>query len=399
VGISGSIAAVELPRIIREIIRHGADVQAVMSAEATRLVTEESIEFATGHPPILQLSGAVEHVSLLGEGEGQADLLLIAPATANTISKIAHGIDDTPVTSFASVALGAGVPLLLAPAMHVHMGENPAIRENLDQLRAWGVQVIQPQQAEGEEKLAAPEEIAAAVLHRLARPPWVGRRVLVIGGASRESVDEVRSLTNESSGATGIALATQAYFRGAETQIWLGAVSVPIPSFLRPERWRGIMDLRALLRHQIKQLARFDAIFVPAAISDFTVDRRSGKISSDVHPELTLRLRRAPKVLSELRKLAGKKPRIVGFKLEAGLSSKELARAAEMLLRDNHLDYVAANDQSAMGGQETNLQVIRRTGRSHFLRGSKEEVAGKLLDDIGRELITRASEVPSSEHA
>src|SRR5271169_1039751 len=148
IGISGSIAAVEVPRIARELIRHGAEVRAVMSAEATRIITPEAIQFATGHPPVLQLSGDVEHVQLLGPGEGRADLLLIAPATANTLSKIAHGIDDTPVTTFASVALGGGVPVLIAPAMHAHMGQNPAIRENLARLRSWGVQVVAPQSAE-----------------------------------------------------------------------------------------------------------------------------------------------------------------------------------------------------------------------------------------------------------
>ena len=114
VGISGSIAAIEIPKIVRELIRHGAEVRAVMSPEAARLVTPEAVEFATGHPPILKLSGGVEHVTLLGPGEGQADLYLIAPATANTIAKIAHGIDDTPVTSCASVALGSRVPIVVA---------------------------------------------------------------------------------------------------------------------------------------------------------------------------------------------------------------------------------------------------------------------------------------------
>jgi phosphopantothenoylcysteine decarboxylase / phosphopantothenate---cysteine ligase len=166
VGVSGSIAAVEVPKIIRELIRHGADVRAVMSPEATRIITAEAIEFATGHPAVVQLTGNVEHVTFLGPGEDQADLYLIAPATANTLSKIAHGIDDTPVTSCASVALGGGVPMLVAPAMHAHMGQNPAVRESLDKLRGWGVGVITGAATEGEEKIASPEEVAAAVLHR-----------------------------------------------------------------------------------------------------------------------------------------------------------------------------------------------------------------------------------------
>ncbi|HEV2429865.1 MAG TPA: flavoprotein, partial [Thermoplasmata archaeon] len=164
--VSGSIAAIEAPKIARELIRHGADVRAVMSPDATRIVTPEALTFATGHPTVVELTGGVEHVTLLGPGEGRADLLLVAPATANTLAKIAHGIDDTAVTSFASVALGGGVPVLVAPAMHGDMGRNPAIRESLDRLRAWGVEVVPPKMEEGEAKLAGPEEVAAAVLRR-----------------------------------------------------------------------------------------------------------------------------------------------------------------------------------------------------------------------------------------
>ncbi|EQD48900.1 bifunctional phosphopantothenoylcysteine decarboxylase/phosphopantothenate synthase, partial [mine drainage metagenome] len=233
IGVSGSIAAVEVVKIVRELLRHGADVRAVMSPEATRIITPESLEFATGHPPILQLSGSVEHVSLLGPGEGRADLYLIAPATANTLGKIAHGIDDTPVTTFASVALGGGVPLLVAPAMHAHMGKSPAVTENLALLQRWGVEVIAPQAAEGEEKLASPEEVAAAVLRRLSDSAWSGRTVTVIGGGSREPIDSVRSITNESTGDTAVALASQAHLRGARVELWLGAHTARVPPYLR----------------------------------------------------------------------------------------------------------------------------------------------------------------------
>ncbi|EQD41496.1 phosphopantothenoylcysteine decarboxylase/phosphopantothenate/cysteine ligase, partial [mine drainage metagenome] len=174
--------------------------------------TPEAVQFATGRPPITRLTGDVEHVSLLGPGAGRVDLFLVAPATANTLSKIAHGIDDTPVTSCASVALGGGVPILVAPAMHAQMAENPALRENLDRLRRWGIGVISGAVVEGEAKIAGPEEIAAAVLHRLGHGPWRGRRVVVIGGAAREPIDAVRSITNESSGASAVALATQAFY-------------------------------------------------------------------------------------------------------------------------------------------------------------------------------------------
>ena len=392
VGVSGSIAAVEVPKIIRELIRHGAEVRAVMSGEAVRIVTPEALEFATGHPPVTQLTGNVEHVTLLGPGDDRADLYLIAPATANTISKIAHGIDDTPVTSCASVALGGGVPMLVAPAMHAHMARNPAVEESLAKLRAWGVGVISGAAVEGEEKIATPEGIAAAVLHRIARGPWAGRSVVVIGGASREPLDSVRSLSNGSSGASALALATQAHFRGANVSLWLGALEVAVPSYLAPTRWGSVEDLLALARKERQLLARADAVIVPAALSDYTIERRPGKISSRENATLSLTLRRAPKVLPELRALAPPPARLVAFKLLAGEGPDRLEAEGRRLREETGADWVVANDAATMGSPVTEALVLDPKGDRHWIRGPKPEFAGRLLDELGRELTTlRAS--------
>jgi phosphopantothenoylcysteine decarboxylase/phosphopantothenate--cysteine ligase len=354
-----------------------------MSPEASRLVTEESVAFATGHRPVVQLTGDVEHVNLLGPGEGQADLLLIAPATANTIAKIAHGIDDTPVTSCASVALGGGVPILMAPAMHAHMNQNPANRENIARLESWGVGFITPQRAEGEEKLATPDEVAAAVLHRLGRGPWAGRRLIVVGGASREPIDEVRSITNESSGETAVALATQAHHRGAAVELWAGALQVPVPSYLPVRRWTSVGSLLDLANVEAERLADADAVMVPAALSDFTLEMRAGKISSRESKTLRLELARAPKVLPELRRLAPPPTMLVAFKLEAGKGTAALAASGRSLLREGRLDVVVANDRAALGRPTTEIHVLRARGPARVLQGPKAEVTGELLDLLG----------------
>ncbi|MGI0131828.1 MAG: bifunctional phosphopantothenoylcysteine decarboxylase/phosphopantothenate--cysteine ligase CoaBC [Thermoplasmata archaeon] len=395
VGISGSIAAIEVPRIVRELIRHGARVRAVMSPEATRIVTVEAVTFATGAAPITRLTGDVEHVTLLGPGEGRADLLLLAPATANTISKIAHGIDDTPVTSCASVALGGGVPILIAPAMHAHMGLNPAVQENLEKLRSWGVGVIDPIAAEGEEKIASPEQVAAAVLHRLARGPWKDRRVIVIGGASREKIDDVRSVTNESSGETAVALANQAHFRGAVVALWAGGMRVPVPEYLPVERWSSVADLERLARRRASDLRAADAVVVPAALSDFTLRAHEGKLDSRASASLRIDLVRAPKILPLLRRFAARPTLLVGFKLEARRSSSELEASARRLLEENDLDEVVANDRASMGSSETEALVVSRAGDRHWVRGKKSEVAGKLLDDLARALAHRPASRPA----
>jgi len=379
VGVSGSIAAVEVVKVIRELLRHGAEVRAVMSPEATRIITPEALEFATGHPPILQLSGAVEHVSLLGPGEGRADLYLIAPATANTLGKIAHGIDDTPVTTFASVALGGGVPVLVAPAMHAHMGRNPAVTENLALLQKWGVGVIAPRAQEGEDKLASPEEIAAEVLRRLADSPWAGRRVTVIGGGSRESIDSVRSIANESTGETAVALAVQAHLRGAQVDLWLGAHTAPVPPFLSVMRWRSVRDLANLARGRAKALRASALVIVPAALADYTTTPEPGKISSRARPRLSLRLGPAPKLLPLLRTLAPPPTRLVGFKLLAETDPARLRTAAEQLVREAGADAVVANGVESIGnGRVRALWVTPH--KVETIEGSKAELADRILD-------------------
>jgi len=391
IGVSGSIAAIEVPKIVRELIRHGAEVRAVMTSEAIRIVSPEAIEFATGHPPVLKLSGGVEHVTLLGPGEGRADLYLIAPATANTIAKIAHGIDDTAVTSCASVALGGGVPIVLAPAMHSLMGQNPAVVESLEKLRAWGVELLFGPSVEGEAKIASPEDIAAAVLHRLATGPWKGARVTVVGGASREPIDAVRSITNQSSGATAVALATQAFYRGADVELWAGALEVAVPGWIPVRRWRGVSDLLALAHQRRNELRRSVAVLVPAALSDFTLEPRAGKIASRGTDRLTLTLVRAPKVLPELRRLAPAPTRLVAYKLLAGEGADALEKEGRRLAEEVGADWVVANDVSAVGQAEANVLVLPREGGRRWIRGPKAEIAGKLLDDLGRELMDLSS--------
>lgn len=386
IGVSGSIAAIEIPRVARELIRHGADVRVVMSAEATRLLTPEAVEFATGHPPITALTGAVEHVTEMAPGPERADLLLLAPATANTLSKVAHGIDDTPVTSFASVALGGGVPVLAAPAMHADMARNPAVMDSLERLARFGVGIIAPRSDEGEEKIPTPEEVAAEVLHRLAAGPWSGRRVLVIGGASREKIDDVRSVTNESSGETAVALARQAYYRGAEVHLWLGASEHPAPRFVHLARWRSVEELLGLLRGSPGMPAPLDAVWVPAALSDFTVDAAPGKIESRKGRGLTLELRAAPKVLPELRRRAPPPTLLVAFKLASGATDRALVGRARESRAESGADWVVANDATNMGRPEGGWWLVPPRGAARRVEGRKEAAAGELLDAVGASL-------------
>jgi len=182
--ICGSVAAVRAPELARLLMRHGATVIPVMSREATELITAKIMHWSTGNEPVTELTGATEHVALVGNVSGRADLLLVAPATANTIGKIAAGIDDGPVTTVATTAIGEGVPVVVVPAMHEPMYRHPIVLRNLETLREIGITVVMPRVEEGKAKIATSEEVVLRVVERLARTPQAHRRVPSPGGAS-----------------------------------------------------------------------------------------------------------------------------------------------------------------------------------------------------------------------
>ncbi|MEO0115506.1 MAG: flavoprotein [candidate division WOR-3 bacterium] len=162
-GITGSVAAIKSPELARELMRHGATVFPVMTKMAQKIIQPDLLEWATGNPVVLELTGKIEHIGLAT----MAHLILIAPATANTISKIACGIDDTPVTSVVTVAFGLGKPIFIVPAMHESMFKHPIVEENIHRLRALGCEFIAPEIEEGKAKIASIERIVRTIIDKL----------------------------------------------------------------------------------------------------------------------------------------------------------------------------------------------------------------------------------------
>jgi phosphopantothenoylcysteine decarboxylase/phosphopantothenate--cysteine ligase len=387
VGISGSIAAVESVRLIRELVRHGADVIAVMSDDAMRFISPEAIQFACGRPPIVEITGQVEHVELFAPGKGRADMFLLAPATANTISKIVNGIADTPVTTCASVAIGNGVPMMVVPAMHGDMMKNQFIAANVGKLKSVGATIIPPILEEGEAKLPPPEIIAVHVVRRLARGPWAGRNIVILGGSTAERLDDVRALTNLGSGRTAIELAAQAYLRGANVTLWMGECKVPIPQFIGAKRFETLKDIEKIIEKEAETLKRASAVIVPAALADYMFEKpRSGKIDSAKEEKISLTLVKGPKILPRLRALAPPPALVVGFKLDSKLGSAEMLDRARKLLETVGLDAVVSNDSSSMGGTETKLLIVRSKREPKPIAGPKDAAAGALLDELGGDL-------------
>lgn len=378
-GITGSIAAVKCVELIRELIRHGADVYPVMSREALGIVTPDAIEFGAGRRPVTQLTGDMSYLRLCGKG-GEADLLLIAPCTANTLSKIAVGVDDTTVTTFATNALGSGIPIVLAPAMHESMYDQPIVKENAERLRGLGVEILEPVMAEDKAKLADVETIVAHVVRRLGGGELRGKNVVVIAGATAEPVDDVRVITNVSTGATGVALAVEAFDRGADVELWFGRHDVAIPPFLAVKPFESTDDLEGMVVE-----LEADYCLVPAAISDYRPRRVKGKIPSG-KGGLTLDFEGTPSILAAIRERY--EGVLVGFKLESGVTRAELAKRAKARLKAHGLDLIVANDLAKVTADKTSIVIVDKRGRTKAYAGTKagaaEAVWEALLHGVGK---------------
>lgn len=365
-GVTGSIAAVETVKLARELIRHGADVHAVLSKSATAIVHPNALQFATGRDVDTQLDGSMKYLEMCGK-DGMADLMLIAPCTSNTLSKVANGIDDTTVTTYAVNALGSGIPVLIAPAAHETMMDNPAVQENVRKLRALGVEFVEPKREESKAKLADIEEIVARVIRRLGPRDLVGKKVLVIAGSTIEPIDDIRIVSNRSSGATGVELARSAFEHGADVELWLGRHEAIVPAWLATQSFDTTADLAAMVEQ-----AGADICLVPAAISDFSPKKQKGKIPSR-EGAITLDLQPTPKVLAALRKAT--KGTLVGFKAESRVTAAELKARAMALLKEAELDLIVANDVAAVKREATAITIFDRKGRSVSFAGSKSLAA------------------------
>ena len=367
-GVTGSIAAVECVKLARELIRHGAEVVPVLTKDAMEILHPNALQFATGKNPITKFDGTVPYIELVGT-HGRADLLLIAPATSNTIAKIAMGIDDTTVTTFAQNALGAGIPIMIAPAMHETMYANPIVASHLRALEKHGVEFVAPKMEEEKAKLADIEEIVERVIRRLGTRELVGKRVVIVAGSTIEPIDDVRIVTNRSTGETGIELAKAAFEKGADVELWLGHHHVRAPHYTPVKTFETTADLARMAGS-----LEADICIVPAAISDFAPVKEPGKIPSR-QGKLSLDLRPTPKVLPALRKGARV---LVGFKAEAGVTATELKERANTLLKEADLDFIVANDVSRVKGGKTSILILDRKGKSEAFEGSKSSAAERI---------------------
>ncbi len=372
-GLTGSAAIIRAPELAREFSRWGAEVRAVMSPSAAQLLSPTLMQWATGAEVVTSLTGRLEHLEL----SEWADAVVVAPATASTLGKLAWGIADTPVTATVIASAGLGKPIFLAPAMHASMYLSAPVQEAVARLREKGFLFVGPVLSEGRAKMAEIREILTWVMFH--RPQDLkGLRVVVTAGPTLEPIDRIKVISNPSSGKMGIAVARMAALRGAEVTLIYGPGTEPPPQGLKVIRVKTTQEMKEALEEEVRRGA--DVVVAAAAAQDLRVERPfEGKLRSTETVEL--RLVPAPRVADGVKALSPT-TFLVGFKAEYGVPEEELVSRAEEKLRAG-FDLVVANDLSLPGagfGEDTNeVTLVHRSGREK-MKGRKEEIAHRILD-------------------
>ena len=384
--ITGSVAASKSTEIARELMRRGADIYAVMTKAAQQIVHPDMVEWATGNPVVTELTGQIEHVTYAGEHRLHADLILVAPSTANTIGKVASGIDDTPVTTTLTTGIGAGIPVIIAPAMHASMYKHQIVNENIEKLQRIGIQVLMPRFEEGKAKIPGTSEIVQAVIDTLTRPKdLVGKHILITAGPTRAYLDAFRYITNPSSGKMGVALAQNTLDRGANVTLVYGPGTAKPPA---KANVIPILSTEEMLEAVQKTLQthKIDATILSAAAADYGLPDRVNEKTPSGKNEWVLQLKPLPKIVENVKKV-DPDVYLVGFKAEYNLSNEELIERAYKRMVDAGMDLIVANDVSRekTGFEvDTNEVFVIDPDRNleHVSLSSKYDVASRIIDVV-----------------
>jgi phosphopantothenoylcysteine decarboxylase/phosphopantothenate--cysteine ligase len=400
-GVSGGIAAYKALELIRLATAGEHSVRVVQTATSRRFVGEASFAALSGAPV---LTDEFEHDPMRGAFPGQqapahqplshlqlvanADIYLIAPASANTLAKLAAGLADNLLTS---CALAATCPVVVAPAMNNHMYEHPATQANLELLRARGVRIVEPDSGRlasagehGIGRMAEPERLLAACEEVLAgRADWAGQRVLVTAGGTREPIDSVRFLGNSSSGRMGLALAEDARRRGADVTLVAANVALQAPRDVTVRRVGTAAELQAACEQEFPSC---DVLLMVAAVADFRpTGPVDGKIKKGGRKHLTIELEPTTDVLRDLASRREPGQILVAFAAEHGPQALEYAREK---LTSKGVDAVIFNDISGADiGFESSINevtILTSEGDVQVPRAPKERIASAILDVVER---------------
>lgn len=383
-GITGGIAAYKMANVASALRKRGCDVHVIMTKHATEFITPLTFETLTGNRCITDMFDRnfehdVKHISLAKK----ADLIMIAPATANVMAKMAHGIADDMLTT---VTLAATCKKLVAPAMNTAMYDNPITQDNIKTLQNYGFEIIEPATGmlacrdEGKGKLPEPEELVAYIEKEIAKEKdLAGLKVLVTAGPTQEAIDPVRYITNHSSGKMGYSIAREAMLRGAEVTLISGQVSIDPPPFVKVISVTSASDMADAVKMNLKES---DILIKSAAVADY----RPGVIYEDKvkksDAELSIPLERTEDILGYVGKHKHDKLFVCGFSME----TKDMLANSKKKLEKKNLDMIVANNLKTPGAGfsvDTNVvTIITKDVIKELPLLTKDEVAGVLLDEI-----------------
>ncbi|MGI0072806.1 MAG: bifunctional phosphopantothenoylcysteine decarboxylase/phosphopantothenate--cysteine ligase CoaBC [Nitrosotalea sp.] len=383
--ITGSVAAYKSIELARLFMRHGANVTCVASKAATDLIKPSYFKWATGNEVITKLTGNLEHIKVADYK--RSDLIVVYPCTANTLGKLANGIDDTPISTVLSVGFGSKIPIVVSLAMHQAMYENPAISKNINFLKN-KVDFIAPRFIEGKAKAAEPEMVLDFVLEKFGTSSVLrGKRILITAGPTIEYIDPVRIITNQSSGKTGVLLANEFISAGAKVIFIYGPGTEIPPKGSKIVRVQTSKEMSEAIRKEMKQ--RFDIVILAAAVSDYTIETPGKtKIKSDVD-KIVLKLKKVPKIINEIKKIQ-RDVFLVGFKAETNVPKQKLITIARNKLKETHADLIIANDIGSKYQKNPNQNnVILVDLQKELVSGwkNKEEIARIIRYEIERRIV------------
>lgn len=383
-GVTGGIAAYKMPNLASALVKLGCNVQVLMTQNATQFITAVTFETLTGNKALVDtfdrnFSFQVEHIAVAD----QADLVMIAPATANVIAKLAHGLADDMLTT---TVLACNCPKIVVPAMNTKMYENPVTQDNLNTLRRYGWEVVEPASgylacgAVGKGKLPEPEVLLQVILHDLAHEKdMMGKRVLVTAGPTQEALDPVRYLTNHSSGKMGYAIAQAAARRGAQVTLVSGPVALKRLPYVETV---DVVSAQEMFEAVAVRGAEQDILIKAAAVADYRpmmVAEDKMKKSDDA---LSIPLERTQDILGWLGQHRRPGQFLCGFSME----TQNMVENSRKKLEKKQVDMIAANNLKVEGagfGVDTNLlTLITKDGLDELPLVTKEEAADLLLDRI-----------------
>ena len=383
-GVTGSIAAYKIPNLARLLKKQGCDVEILMTPNACNFINPITFESLVGHKCLVDtfdrnFQYSVEHVALAKK----ADVIMIAPASANVIGKIASGIADDMLTT---TVMACNCTKIISPAMNHNMFHNPIVQDNIEKLRKFGYQIVEPEQGmlangdSGDGRMPEPEVLYEYILREIAcKKDLSGKRVLVTAGATRESIDPVRFITNHSSGKMGIAVAKAAMLRGADVTLVAGHVEAKLPPFVRYVPVESAEDMY----RAVTQLSdNMDIIVKAAAVADYTPLTTADSKLKKSDADMSIPLKRTKDILKSLGERKREGQIICGFSME----TDNVLENSSKKLDSKNCDMICANSLRTAGagfGTDTNvITMITKSGAEELPLMSKEEAAHKILDKL-----------------